>query len=59
MRMMFRRTFSGMCELLLHRRHFPDFVIHTFVALATGAPSAMWTWTGSSGSFSFAQKYTQ
>ena len=38
-RRIFRSTRSGIWELLLHSRHFPAFVIHTFVALADGAPS--------------------
>lgn len=37
MRRIFRSTRSGIWELLLHSRHFPAFVIHTFVALADGA----------------------
>ena len=44
---------------MLHSRQFPDFVIHTFVALAPGAPAETCTWIGSSGWFSLAQKYTQ
>ncbi|WP_347502163.1 hypothetical protein, partial [Clostridium sp. TF06-15AC] len=36
----------------------PVLVIHTFVAFEVALPSAIWTCTGSSGSFSFDQKYT-
>ena len=59
MRMMFRRTRSGILEALLQSRHFPALVIQIFVPFAVGAPSATWTCTGSSGIFSLAQKYTQ
>ena len=34
-------------------------VIQIFVAFAEGEPCDTWTWTGSSGSFSLDQKYTQ
>lgn len=57
-RMMFHRTFSEILELLLQSGHFPAFLSQTSVALAAEAPSAIWTWTGSNGSFSLAQKYT-
>lgn len=51
------KTRCGILELLLQRLHLPSFVIQIFVAFATGRPSA--TWTGSTGSFSFDQKYIQ
>lgn len=45
-----------MWELLLDSRHLPDPVIQILLALALGTPLDTWTWIGSSGSFSFAQK---
>ena len=50
------RDLFGILELLLHKRHFPLLVIYIFVALAEGVPLFTWTWIGSNGLPSFAQK---
>ena len=42
--------------MLLQISAFPLLVIHIFVPFAVALPSAMWTWTGSSGSLSLDQK---
>ena len=50
------RVLFGILELLLHRRHLPLLVIQILVALTEGVPLFTWTWIGSKGSPSFAQK---
>ena len=40
-RIILLRITAGILELLFASEHFPSFVIHTFVALGTGLPSAI------------------
>ena len=54
-----RYGWADILEELWLSNALPVLVIHTFVAFEVALPSAIWTCTGSSGSFSFDQKYTQ
>lgn len=52
------KIWADILEELWLSNALPVLVIHTFVAFEVALPSAIWTGTGSSGSFSFDQKYT-